>query len=122
MVRNTPSSSATGTMISNQFIGIANPGGAEPVPSEFILSSFLNIVYTNKTAKYTEAPPIYFAQNSMYLDGFNGNTSLSFEAGKTYRLRVVSTAAFARFYFWIDGRIIEVDGVRAHMSLLYSPP
>ncbi|KAL5524740.1 FET3_1 [Sanghuangporus sanghuang] len=76
-----------------EFISIANPGGAEPVP---------------------KAPLIYFAQNGTYLDGFNGNASIAFEGGKTYRLRIVNTAAFAMFFFWIDGhqmRIIEVDGV-----------
>ena len=60
-----------------------------------------------------EAPLIYFAQNGTYLDGFNGNASLPFQAGKTYRLRIVNTGAFSMFYFWIDGHqmsIIEVDG------------
>ncbi|KAL5512657.1 hypothetical protein ACEPAG_2923 [Sanghuangporus baumii] len=76
-----------------RFISIANPGGAEPVP---------------------ESPLIYFATNGTYLDGFNGNASLAFEAGRTYRLRIVNTAGFAMFFFWIDGhqmRIIEADGV-----------
>ena len=71
---------------------------------------------------------MYFAQNSTYLGpivgsnpacdtgavGFNENATLPFQPGKTYRLRIVNTAAFAMFYFWIDGhdmRIIEVDGV-----------
>jgi iron transport multicopper oxidase len=71
---------------------------------------------------------MYFAQNSTYLRpiacsnpapvtsavGFNENATLPFQPGKTYRLRIVNTAAFAMFYFWIDGhdmRIIEVDGV-----------
>ena len=64
---------------------------------------------------FIEAPLIYFAQNGSYLDGFNENASITFEAGKTYRLRIVNTAAFAMFFFWIEGhqmRIIEVDGVR----------
>ncbi|KAJ7512531.1 Fet3 protein [Mycena galericulata] len=88
-----------------QFVNIANPGGAEPVP---------------------DAGLIYFAQNGTYLGprsgtspesgtsvGFNENATLPFEAGKTYRLRIVNTSAFAMFYFWIDGhdmRVIEVDG------------
>ncbi|KAH9948017.1 Fet3 protein [Amylocystis lapponica] len=89
-----------------QFINIANPGGAEPVP---------------------DAGLIYFAQNSTYLGpiagsspdpvtgavGFNENATLPFEPGKTYRLRIVNVGGFAGFYFWIDGhemRIIEVDG------------
>ena len=57
---------------------------------------------------------MYFSQDGKYLDGFNENATLPFQAGKTYRLRVVNTAAFSMFYFWIDGhqmRIIEVDGV-----------
>ena len=71
---------------------------------------------------------IYFAQNGSYLGpisgtspspvtshvGFNENATLPFEPGKTYRLRIVNTSAFSRFYFYIDGhdmRIIEADGV-----------
>ncbi len=71
---------------------------------------------------------LYFAQNGTYLGpisgtnpptvtshvGFNENATLPFEPGKTYRLRIVNTSAFAAFFFWIDGhdmRIIEVDGV-----------
>lgn len=45
--------------------------------------------------------------------GFNENATLPFQPGKTYRLRIVNTSAFAMFFFWIDGhdmRIIEVDG------------
>ncbi|KAI5116373.1 hypothetical protein M0805_008686 [Coniferiporia weirii] len=80
------------SVLINQFINIANPGGAEPVP---------------------DAPLMYFVQNGTYLPGFNENATLPFEPGKTYRLRIVNTGAFAMFYFWIEGhdmRIIEVDG------------
>ncbi|KAF7966093.1 hypothetical protein HWV62_40182 [Athelia sp. TMB] len=90
----------------NQFVNIANPGGAEPVP---------------------DAALIYFAQNGAYLapiagsapggptraTGFNANATLPFAPGKTYRLRIVNTSAFAAFYFWIEGHgmtLIEVDG------------
>ncbi|KII91245.1 hypothetical protein PLICRDRAFT_104957 [Plicaturopsis crispa FD-325 SS-3] len=86
-----------------QFISLANPGGAEPVPDSAL---------------------IYFANGTQYLPaisgtsdysgvGFNENATLAFEAGKTYRLRVINTSAFAAFYFWIDGhdmRVIEADG------------
>ncbi|KAI0310690.1 Fet3 protein [Amylostereum chailletii] len=89
-----------------QFISVANPGGAEPVPDSAL---------------------IYFAQNGTYLGpkagtsgtgatasvGFNENATLPFQPGKTYRLRIVNTGAFAAQFFWIDGhemRIIEVDG------------
>ncbi|KAJ7138427.1 Fet3 protein [Mycena crocata] len=93
------------SVLLDQFINIANPGGAEPVPDSGL---------------------IYFAQNGAYLGpksgstpssgtavGFNENATLPFEAGKTYRLRVVNTSGFAMFFFWIDGhdmRVIEVDG------------
>ena len=43
------------------------------------------------------------------------NHSRLVQPGKTYRLRIVNTSAFAAFFFWIDGhdmRIIEADGVR----------
>ncbi|KAH9932264.1 Fet3 ferroxidase protein [Fomitopsis serialis] len=90
-----------------QFINIANPGGAEPVP---------------------KAPLMYFSQGEQYLPpkegsspsgstsgtGFNENATMTFEPGKTYRLRIANTGAFGGFYFWIDGhdmQIIEADGV-----------
>ncbi|KAG8216479.1 Fet3 protein [Butyriboletus roseoflavus] len=70
---------------------------------------------------------IYFSQNTSYLPpiagtspapvtsavGFNENATLPFVIGRTYRLRIINMAAFAAFYFWIDGhdmRIIEADG------------
>ncbi|TDL21948.1 Fet3 protein [Rickenella mellea] len=82
----------------NKFINVANPGGAEPIPDSAL---------------------IYFAQNTTYLPGFGTNTSLPFTPGKTYRLRIVNTSAFAAFFFWIDGhdmRIIEVDGTDVEES------
>ncbi|KAG8911893.1 ferroxidase fet3, partial [Tulasnella sp. 418] len=75
-----------------KFMSIANPGGAEPVPESAIM---------------------YFSQNGKYLPGFNDNTGLTFQPGKTYRLRLIGTTALAMFWFWIDGhqmRVIEVDG------------
>ncbi|EIW77038.1 Fet3 ferroxidase [Coniophora puteana RWD-64-598 SS2] len=89
-----------------QFVNIANPGGAEPIPDSALM---------------------YFAQNTTYLPpisgthptgptagvGFNENATLPFEAGKTYRLRVINMSAFVGFYFWIDGHnmtLIEADG------------
>ncbi|KAH9478002.1 Iron multicopper oxidase fer1 [Psilocybe cubensis] len=100
------------SVLIKQFVNIANPGGAEPVPDSAL---------------------IYFAQNSTYLGpvagsspssvtsavGFNENATLPFEPGKTYRLRIVNTSAFSAFFFWIDGhdmRIIEVDGTDVQES------
>ncbi|KAL0578124.1 ferroxidase fet3 [Marasmius crinis-equi] len=85
-----------------ELLSIGNPAGVEPVPDSAL---------------------IYFAQNQTYLPpipgrasssiGFNGDATISFQTGKTYRLRVVNTSAYATFFFWIDGHdmgIIEVDG------------
>ncbi|KAK7036555.1 ferroxidase fet3 [Paramarasmius palmivorus] len=89
------------SVLLKDFISIKNPGGAEPVPDSAL---------------------IYYSQNGSYLApvggesptvGFNENATLPFSPGKTYRLRIINTSAFAMFYFWIDGhemRIIEVDG------------
>ncbi|KAK2465583.1 hypothetical protein APHAL10511_002475 [Amanita phalloides] len=100
------------SVLLKQFINIANPAGAEPVPD----SGF-----------------IYFSQNGQYLGpksgssptgatsavGFNENATLPFQPGKIYRLRIMNTAAFSAFYFWIDGhdmKIIEVDGTDIEAS------
>lgn len=58
----------------------------------------------------TGAEPI--PQAALINDSQNG--TITFEAGKTYRLRFVNMAAFAMFHVWIedhDMRVIEVDGV-----------
>jgi iron transport multicopper oxidase len=70
---------------------------------------------------------MYFTHNGQYLPpkqgtisnpahvGFNQNATINFQPGKTYRLRIVNTSAFATFVFFIDGhdmRTIEVDGVK----------
>ncbi|ORY53401.1 Cupredoxin [Leucosporidium creatinivorum] len=76
-----------------EFMNIFNPTGAEPVPN---------------------SAAIYVANaNGTYLDGFNENVTIPFEAGKTYRLRIINQSAFAMFYVWLDGHdmsIIEADG------------
>ncbi|KAF7722838.1 hypothetical protein EC973_002640 [Apophysomyces ossiformis] len=44
----------------------------------------------------------------------NVNSSLTFEPGKTYRLRLINMSGFSTFFFSIDGHdldIIEVDGI-----------
>lgn len=93
-----------------QFISVANPGGAEPVPD----SALIYFVHGNETAYL----PLIDGKGSVGPTshvGFNENATLPFEPGKTYRLRVINTSAFAMFFFRIDGhdmRIIEVDGVR----------
>jgi iron transport multicopper oxidase len=102
------------SVLLKRFISVADPGGAEPIPDSAL---------------------IYFAQNNTYLGpisgtnpssvtshvGFSENATLPFEPGKTYRLRIVNTSAFAAFYFWIDGhdmRIVEVDGTDVEESAI----
>lgn len=65
---------------------------------------------------------MYFAQNATFLGpisgtspspvtaaaGFNENATLPFQPGKTYRLRIVNTSAFAAFFFWIDGHDMRI--------------
>ena len=49
-----------------------------------------------------------------YLPGFNENTTLPFEAGKTYRLRLINMSALSMYHFWLEGHdmeVIEADGV-----------
>lgn len=53
----------------------------------------------------------------------NINDSLTFEPGKTYRLRLINMAGFSMFYFSIDGHsmdIIEVDGVAVQRQTVQS--
>ena len=85
---------------------------------------------------FLDSALVYFAQNASYLGpiagktptgvtsavGFSKNATLPFVPGKTYRLRIVNTLAFAMFFFWIDGhemRIIEVDGVHVMIIVLH---
>ena len=85
-------------LLHNEFMNPKNPGGAEPVP---------------------DAPLVYMAHTpangtAEYLPGFNDHVQLTFEPGKTYRLRMINMAALAMFHVWIEGHdmeIIEADGV-----------
>jgi len=97
-----------------QFISIKNPGGAEPVPDAPLVYFAKGTSYLGPVA--SAAPGVYPTTSHV---GFNQNATLPFEAGKTYRLRIINTSAFAAFYFWIDGhdmRIIEVDGTDVQES------
>ncbi|GAA5995608.1 multicopper oxidase [Rhodotorula paludigena] len=86
------------TKLNHQFMNKYNPTGAEPIPDALL---------------------IYAAQNGSYYSAddkvlFNDNLEIPFEAGKTYRIRVLNTGIFSMLFFWIDGhdmRVIEADGV-----------
>ncbi|UZJ54147.1 hypothetical protein CBS101457_003467 [Exobasidium rhododendri] len=85
-------------LIENEFLNIKNPTGAEPVPAS-------GLVYIAHTPANGQAA---------YLTGYNDNSTLPFEAGKTYRLRLINMSALSMYHFWIDGHdmsVIEADGV-----------
>ncbi|PWN46548.1 putative iron transport multicopper oxidase [Violaceomyces palustris] len=86
-------------LVKNQFLNRNNPTGAEPVPKS-------GLMYFAHTSNSTSVSP--------YLPGFNENATLTFEPGKTYRLRLINMSALAAFYFYISGHdmeVIEVEGV-----------
>ncbi|KAJ1830435.1 ferroxidase fet3 [Coemansia sp. RSA 2711] len=71
--------------LTHEFLSWKNPGGAEPVPNSMLVNR-------------TGAEP----------------TTLRFEPGKTYRIRLINMSVLATFHFAIEGhtmRVIEVDGV-----------
>ncbi len=70
-----------------EFLSTDNPDGVEPVPN---------------------SPLIYY---SNVPTAFNENATLPFEAGKTYRLRIINTSAFAMFMFWIDGHDMRLVSI-----------
>ena len=62
----------------------------------------------------TDSAIIQIAQDGQYLPGFTENSTIPFEAGRTYRLRLINMSALAMFRVWLDGHdmeVIEVDGV-----------
>lgn len=90
-------------MIDSEFLTWKNPTGAEPVPSEPDLNQLYGLPNTDKS----ESALIYVAQNDTYLSpnsdlmagkGVNDDASLSFEAGKSYRVRIINMAALASKY------------------------
>ncbi|KIY47458.1 ferroxidase [Fistulina hepatica ATCC 64428] len=88
------------SVLINEFISIANPGGAEPVPKAPLIYMATR---TTSGSDASDTNPV----------AFNENATLPFEAGKTYRLRVLNIGSFAMFYVWLDGhdmRLVEVDG------------
>lgn len=73
------------------------------------LASFLNV--NNPTG----AEPV--PQSGLIMD--NVNSSLTFQPGKTYRLRLINMSGFSMFYFSIDGHmldVIEMDGVSTYLD------
>lgn len=136
-IRRTKHTSTTRNSLSFWAIGITKnttsyckASSALPIRAVSNLSQVSSIIVMSPFRSYRSLGSglIYFAQNSSYLPpiagsspapvtsavGFNENATLPFVPGRTYRLRIINTAAFSAFYFWIDGhdmRIIEADGV-----------
>lgn len=79
-----------------------NPTGAEPVPEGMAIYVLHNGTYF----------PSAEAINSG--EACNDNATIVFEAGKTYRIRVINMAALSMFYVAFDQhqmQVIEMDGV-----------
>ncbi|KAF8989715.1 Fet3 protein [Cyathus striatus] len=95
-----------------QYLSTSNPDGVEPIPDNAL-------IYFSQNGKYLPPIPGTHPDPVTSAVGFNQNATLNFQPGKTYRLRVVNTGAFASFAFWIDGHdmtIIEVDGTDVQPS------
>lgn len=94
------------SVLIQQYISTSNPTGIEPVPDS-------GLIYFAQGPKFLGPIPGTHPSPVTSAVGFNENATLPFVPGKTYRLRIVNTSAFAAFFFRIDGhhmRIIEVDG------------
>jgi iron transport multicopper oxidase len=90
----------------SQFINVSNPNGNEPVPDS-------SVMYFSHRGRNL-GPRLGTYPQSGSAVGFNENATLPFVPGKTYRLRIINTAAFSSFFFRIDGHnmtIIEADGI-----------
>ncbi|WOO80563.1 Iron multicopper oxidase fer1 [Vanrija pseudolonga] len=88
-------------MVKNEFLNWRNPTGAEPVPESAL-------IYIAKDGKY-----LHTNQEISSGVGNNDNATITFEPGKTYRIRVIAMTALTMFHFGIedhDMQIIEIDG------------
>ncbi|KAK4688038.1 iron transport multicopper oxidase, partial [Tremellales sp. Uapishka_1] len=116
-------------LIKDEFLNWRNPTGAEPVPSEPHLGPSRRRG-SSRRSPFLESAMIYVAQNASYLNtneeisrgvGVNNDAKLTFEAGKSYRIRVVNMGSLAMFFLHIDQHdmyIIEADGVEVAPYLI----
>ncbi|WWC68213.1 uncharacterized protein I206_102136 [Kwoniella pini CBS 10737] len=89
-------------LIKDEFLTWTNPTGAEPVPKSAVC---------------------YVAKNGSYLHsnedlskgvGVSDDAEIAFEAGKTYKIRIVNTGTLGMFWIKMDQhqmKIIEMDGI-----------
>jgi iron transport multicopper oxidase len=89
-----------------EFMDWRNPTGAEPVPGELTF----RFEYDPQVNELTslDAAAIYALHKEQYLpsaeaigtgEGVNDNASLKFEAGKTYKIRIINMSALASEFF-----------------------
>lgn len=131
-MRNSRSSSVTGIMIlPRRSTRSSCTSTTQRVLSRFLVRHRICCIRAAKDPNECGMSPpdqalIYVAQNGSYLPSnnavaYNENATIPFEAGKTYRLRIINTSSFAMFFAWLDGhdmRVIEVDGVRRSRLLV----
>lgn len=75
-------------LLTNDFLTWENPTGAEPVPDSAI-------IYLVKDGKYYPS-----AESVASGAAVNDNLSIPFEAGKTYKIRVINMSALASELFY----------------------
>ncbi|KIM79223.1 Ferroxidase [Piloderma croceum F 1598] len=94
------------------YLSTSNPQGIEPIPDS-------GLIYFAQHGSYLPPRPDTHPTGPTSAVGFNENATLPFVPGKTYRLRILNSGAFASFYFWIEGHnmtIIEADGTDVQES------
>ncbi|CAD6564626.1 MAG: ferroxidase fet3 [Tremellales sp. Tagirdzhanova-0007] len=86
----------------NQFLNWRNPTGAEPIPDSAV-------IYVAKNGSYFPSQDAITSGSAV-----SNNATIPFEAGKSYKIRVINMSALAMFWLAIDQHdlfIIETDGV-----------
>lgn len=89
-----------------EFMDWRNPTGAEPVPGELTFY----VKYGQQVNELTslDSAAIYVLHKEQYLpsaeairtgEGVNDNASLRFEAGRTYKIRIINMSALASEFF-----------------------
>lgn len=87
-----------------EFMDWRNPTGAEPVPGESPLQYYLFPPFSRGELTEVDAAAIYVLHKEQYLpsaeairtgEGVNDNASIKFEAGKTYKIRIINMSALS---------------------------
>ena len=67
---------------------------------------------------FAESGVIQFSQNSAWLPGFSENATIPFEAGSTYRLRLINMSGLGERFGLIYASVHRLTIVGSHVPLL----